>query len=70
MEKMILNDTLDRNRAISFYGEKYKNEIKEVVSQYPCMLIAFYSEDIEWGNGYSFDIITIEDFQKPNAEVF
>lgn len=70
MEKMLVNDTIDLTEAIKFWGKKYENEIKEVIKDYPCIIIANYSEDIELGNGYDFTTIVITDFQKPNAEVF
>jgi len=70
MEKILVNDTIDLKVAIEFYGAKYEQEIKDVVNDYPCIIIGNYSEDIEFGNGYDFTAIVISDFKNKNAEVF
>ena len=65
MEKMILDNTMDRDRAISFFGYKYKHDIKNEVTEYPCMLIAYKSN-----NEYSFSTIMKSDFDNPSSEIF
>lgn len=67
MEKMLLKTEKDLKSAFSFFGKKYKKDIEEEVKKYPCVLIASYSEDIEFGSGYTFTIVSDEDFKKQNG---
>jgi len=71
MEKILIKTNDDVKAAISFFGRKYADEIKNEVSKKPCVLIGSYSEDIEFGSGYDFDSVAINDFEtQKNGEVF
>jgi len=72
MKKILLNSKDDLKSAIRFFGDKYKHDIECILSSqtYPCILIGHYSDDIEFGDGYSFTTIIKDDFNKKSGQVY
>jgi len=64
MEKVLLKDELDLQKAIDFFGKEHKAEITKLIDNYPCILIGNYADDIEFGENYTFTIVVMEDFNR------
>ena len=62
MEKILLKNKSDLIKAIDQFGEEWKQDIQNEISIYPCVLIASFSDDIEFGQIYSFSSVTKLDF--------
>ena len=62
MDKFLLKNNNDLSKAITYFGLEWEKDIKEQISEYPCMLIGFYAEDIEFGNIYRFSSVIKSDF--------
>ena len=72
MESILLQKEDDRKFAIEVFGSKYKSDIKKAINnEYPCFIIGHYSDDIEFGSGYTFKSISIKDFDntKPKTVI-
>jgi len=63
MNKILLKTNEDLKNAINFFGKEWKQEIKEEIKEFPCVLVSFYADDIEFGEIYRFTIVSMEDFQ-------
>lgn len=63
MEKMLLNSINDYKKSVKFFGQKYRNDISHAIKLYPCILIGHYSEDVEFGSGYSFTTVNKGEFE-------
>tara|TARA_Y100001954_G_C15418914_1_gene411209 strand:+ start:231 stop:425 length:195 start_codon:yes stop_codon:yes gene_type:complete len=61
MEKILLNSDLDLINAINKFGVEWEKEIKNEISEYPCVLVSFYANDIEFGEMYSFSAVSKKD---------
>lgn len=68
METILLNSKEDLKYALSTF-DKYNDKIKSIVKEYPCIIIASYSEDIEFGCGYDFAVISMSDFKQKPAKL-
>ena len=62
MEKILLKNEEDLKDAINFFGIEWEKEIKEEIKEFPCVLISFYANDIEFGEMYRFTTARITDF--------
>ena len=62
MEKKLIHNDHDLKKIIKYFGKEWEKDIKEEISQYPCILISFYAEDIEFGNIYRFTTVNKNDF--------
>ena len=62
MEKILLKNEEDLKDAINFFGIEWEKEIKEEIKEFPCILISFYANDIEFGEMYRFTTARITDF--------
>ena len=62
MEKILLKNEEDLKDAINFFGIEWEKEIKEEIKEFPCILISFYANDIEFGEIYRFTTVTINNF--------
>jgi hypothetical protein len=63
MEKVLLKDLSCLKKAIEHFGNEYREEIINSITTYPCVLIGYYCEDIDFGNMYSFTTVTENDFK-------
>lgn len=70
MEKILLKEKGDLKLAIQAFGHINKRGIEEVVNEYPCILIGHFSEDIEFGNGYSFTTVKPRDFDCKAGDIY
>lgn len=62
MEKILLKNEKDLGNAISLFGKEWKKDIKEEVREFPCILVSFYADDIEFGEIYRFTSVKKLDF--------
>tara|TARA_B110000240_G_C13487303_1_gene448048 strand:- start:910 stop:1101 length:192 start_codon:yes stop_codon:yes gene_type:complete len=62
MEKLLLKNEEDLKDAINFFGIEWEKAIKEEIKEFPCILISFYANDIEFGEMYRFTTARITDF--------
>ncbi len=62
MEKILLKKPSDLEKAIQQFGNEWEDDIKQEVTVYPCVLIAFFSNDVEFGEAYQFTAVTEIDF--------
>ena len=62
MEKVLLKNNSDLVKVINQFGEEWEEDIKNEISIYPCVLIASFSDDIEFGEVYRFSSVTELDF--------
>lgn len=62
MEKIKIESKSDINKAVGYFGEQWEIVIKELIEEYPCILIGCYADDIEFGEGYSFTVVNKSDF--------
>lgn len=69
MEAILLEKEEQLKEAINFFGEKNSEEIKEKVLEYPCILIGNFSDDVEFGENYTFCIVTEGSFKKESGIV-
>ena len=49
-------------KAINQFGKEWEEDIKNEISIFPCVLIASFSNDIEFGEVYQFSSVTKLDF--------
>ncbi len=63
MEKMLLKEKQDLQKAIEFFGKEHKTDLVKSVNHYPCILIGNYAEDVEFGENYSFTTVVLEEFE-------
>lgn len=70
MEKMLIKNHEDEEKAIKFFGRKYSTAIRAKTKILPCVLIGHYSEDIEFGAGYSFTSVTEIEFKNNKCESY
>tara|TARA_B100000795_G_scaffold196432_1_gene150470 strand:- start:21 stop:215 length:195 start_codon:yes stop_codon:yes gene_type:complete len=61
--KILIKNNQDLKDAITFFGIEWEKLIKEEVKNFPCILISFYANDIEFGEIYRFTTITKLDFK-------
>lgn len=67
MEKRTIKDKADLERAIVFFSQvtdQKQNVLEAVPSRYPYVLCGFYSDDIEFGSGWTFGVVQLSDFEK------
>ena len=69
MEKILLNKKGDVTKAVTFFGKKYKDDIKKVIREFPCMLIGMFSDDVEFGAYYNFSTVIKSDFRNEPGTV-
>ena len=62
MEKILIRNEKDLKDAINFFGIEWEREIKEEVKDFPCILVSFYANDIEFGEIYRFTGVEISNF--------
>ena len=62
MEKILLKNEKDLKDTINLFGIEWEKEIKGEISGFPCILISFYANDIEFGEIYRFTTVTINNF--------
>tara|TARA_B100002052_G_C15820679_1_gene570343 strand:- start:1070 stop:1261 length:192 start_codon:yes stop_codon:yes gene_type:complete len=62
MDKILLKNDFDLYNAIEKFGDEWKDDIKKEVTKYPCILIHFYAEDIDFGSIYRFTGVLQSDF--------
>ena len=65
MEKYYLNSNKDLELAKNDFNEnpEWIELINELVIEYPCILIASFSDDIEFGEYYQFSVVSLKDFE-------
>tara|TARA_B110000483_G_C17721750_1_gene361157 strand:- start:241 stop:444 length:204 start_codon:yes stop_codon:yes gene_type:complete len=63
MEKILLKNKKDIKDAINLFGIEWAKEIKEEIKEFPCILVSFYANDIEFGEIYRFTGVQISDFE-------
>ena len=65
MEKYFIKSDRDLEDVKETFKEngEWIELIEEVVKKYPCILLASYSDDVEFGDYYQFEVVTIEDFE-------
>jgi len=68
MRKTIIKNELELMETIRFFGQKWEDEIKAEVQQFPCILISCYCDDIEFGEYYQFTSINTMDIIKLNHQ--
>ncbi|MDA9808660.1 hypothetical protein N9B89_04685 [Flavobacteriales bacterium] len=64
MEKILLKNEENLKDAINFFGIEWAKEIKEEIKVFPCILVSFYANDIEFGEIYRFTGVEISDFHE------
>tara|TARA_B110000116_G_C16267183_1_gene329142 strand:- start:225 stop:431 length:207 start_codon:yes stop_codon:yes gene_type:complete len=64
MEKMLLKNNNDLKNAIIIFGIEWEKEITEEIKIFPCILVSFYANDIEFGEIYRFTAVEISDFRQ------
>ena len=64
MEKMLLKNNNDLKNAIIFFGIEWEKEITDEIKIFPCILVSFYANDIEFGEIYRFTAVEISDFRQ------
>ena len=64
MEKMLLKNNNDLKDAIIIFGIEWEKEIIEEIKIFPCILVSFYANDIEFGEIYRFTAVEISDFRQ------
>ena len=64
MEKILIKNEKDLKDAIIFFGIEWDKEIKDEVKIFPCILVNFYANDIEFGEIYRFTGVEISDFHE------
>ena len=64
MEKMLLKNNNDLKDAIIFFGIEWEKEITDEIKIFPCILVSFYANDIEFGEIYRFTAVEISDFRQ------
>ena len=62
MEKILVKNNSDLVKAINQFGKEWEEDIKNEISIFPCVLIASFSNDIEFGEVYQFISVTKLDF--------
>ena len=62
MEKILVKNNNDLVKAINQFGKEWEEDIKNEISIFPCVLIASFSNDIEFGEVYQFSSVTKLDF--------
>lgn len=62
MDKILVKTEKDLQEAIEFFGKQYENIITEKFEYFPCVILGAYSDDIETGSGYEFEIVYPSDF--------
>mgnify|MGYP001398064261 CR=1 FL=1 len=62
MEKVLLKNEKDLKDVINFFGSEWEKDIKEEIREFPCILISFYANDIEFGEIYRFTAVSINNF--------
>ena len=62
MEKILLKNRKDLNNAINLFGIEWEKEIIEEIHEFPCILVSFYSNDIEFGETYRFTTVSMNNF--------
>ena len=70
MEKILLTNKADLEKAISTFGQSYRKEIAQLITHYPCILVGYYSEDVDFGSGYTFTTIYHDDFNGKGGSLF
>ena len=63
MEKILLKNEEDLKDVINLFGREWTKEIKEEIKVFPCILVSFYANDIEFGEIYRFAAVKISDFR-------
>ena len=64
MEKILIKNEKDLKDAINFFVIEWEKEIKDEVKIFPCILVNFYANDIEFGEIYRFTGVEISDFHE------
>ena len=62
MEKILVKNNSDLVKVINQFGKEWEEDIKNEISIFPCILIASFSNDIEFGEVYQFSSVTKLDF--------
>ena len=62
MEKILLKNQKNLKKVISLFGKDWEKEIKEEAQEFPCILVSFYANDIEFGEIYRFTSVKKLDF--------
>ena len=63
MGKILLKNEEDLKDVINLFGIEWTKEIKEEIKVFPCILVSFYANDIEFGEIYRFAAVKISDFR-------
>ena len=64
MEKHLIKNKEDLNKIIRRFESEWKSEIRQEVSDYPCVLVSCFSIDVEYGGNYQFTAVKVQDFHK------
>jgi hypothetical protein len=70
MEKILLKDKSDIAAAVDFFGTDNRVAIKAAIKSYPCVLIGHYSDDIEFGDGYEFTTVSLDEFKGESGKKY
>ena len=68
MPQMYLEDKTDLKKAIDYFGIQWEKEIKLETKIFPCILISFFSDDVEFGESYRFETVSLSDFKIKTVE--
>lgn len=69
MEKILLKQKDDVQKAIDYFGKKYGANIQACIRSFPCILIGSYADDIEFGSNYTFTTVVLDDFEQESGKV-
>ena len=62
MGKILLTCEIDVKKALSEFGNEWEKAIREVINEYPCILVSSWADDIEFGETWSFNTVILKDF--------
>jgi hypothetical protein len=70
MEKFLIKEKSDIDKAIQAFGKEYTESIVECVKTLPYILVGHFSDDIEFGAGCDFTSITLSEFEREPIKLY
>ena len=68
MQKTIIENEIHFLEIIKSFGKQWEEDLREVVKEFPCILISCHCIDIEYGEYYEFTSINSIDLIKLNRQ--
>ena len=62
MEKILLTCDFDVKKAVTNFGKEWEEAIRDEISEFPCILVSSWADDIEFGETWSFNTVALKDF--------